>query len=200
VIHHSGIFINAHGKPEHDRSIPRVSDADRVRASTAVTAACALVRADVFRRLGGFDETFRNGHEDVDFCLSAHAAGLRCYVALDSRVDHHVSASPGRGNDKIRNAALSMNRWREVLPELASEAWLDSHLRKTWESRLAWPTRLRIAMTVRTSHQPTTPPSWLIAMVRRNISRQLNRWRRDLGGTLPAPARANHMSLATPDR
>ena len=43
----------------------------------AVTGACVLVRADTWRCLGGFDEAYVNGCEDVDLCLRAREAGPR---------------------------------------------------------------------------------------------------------------------------
>jgi len=186
ALHHTGIFINARGKPEHDRALPPSPAPLGVRPVVAVTAACALVRRDVFARLGGFDASFRNGHEDVDLCLRARAAGQHCYVALGSSVAHHVSSSPGRTELKIRNAARSMNRWRDVLPALAAEAWRDPHLRPAWEKRLSWPARLRTVLARRRASAATPEcPPWLLASVRRSIDRQLARWRRDLGGTLP---------------
>jgi len=184
AIHHTGLFINARGKPEHDRRRPAATDG--IRPAVAVTAACALVRREVFVRLGGFDEAFRNGHEDVDFCLRARAAGLRSCVALDSTVAHHVSVSPGRGNAKIVNAARSMNRWRDALPALAGEAWCDPHLRPVWERRLPWPARLRTLVYRPDRADAARFPAWLEAGVRHRIARQLARWCRELGGTLPA--------------
>jgi len=41
------------------------------------TAACVLVRAEAYRAIGGFDETFFMYFEDVDLCLRLEAAGWR---------------------------------------------------------------------------------------------------------------------------
>jgi GT2 family glycosyltransferase len=35
-----------------------------------------LIKAEVFKRIGGLDERFRLGHEDEDFCLRAMKAGF----------------------------------------------------------------------------------------------------------------------------
>ena len=45
--------------------------------TVAVTGACAVVRRTVFQQLGGFDEAYHNGGEDVDLCLRLRRRGLR---------------------------------------------------------------------------------------------------------------------------
>ena len=49
----------------------------RVVGPTWYTAACVLVRAEAFRAIGGFDESFFMYFEDVDLCLRLEAAGWR---------------------------------------------------------------------------------------------------------------------------
>ncbi|HVU24466.1 MAG TPA: glycosyltransferase [Opitutus sp.] len=186
AIHHTGVYINARGKPEHDRLPPAPEPAGGIRDVVITTAACALIRREVFTRLRGFDAAFLNGHEDVDLCLRARATGLRNYVALRSTVVHHVSASRGRDRTKIANSARGMNRWRASLPDLAGAAWRDPHLRPAWEQRLSFLSRLRAAGS-RPAAGDAAPvfPAWLRAVVARRIETQLARWRRGLGGTLP---------------
>ncbi|HWA87216.1 MAG TPA: glycosyltransferase family 2 protein [Opitutus sp.] len=193
AIHHTGVYINARGKPEHDRRVPSPgvwtpssATGHTIRDVVITTAACALARRDTFAQLGGFDESFRNGHEDVDLCLRARAAGLRNYVALDSSVLHHVSASRGRDRTKIANSARGMNRWRASLPDLAGEAWRDPHLRPVWEKRLSFAARLRASLArPAAGSRPAAFPRWLRTVVAHRIESQLARWRRDLGGVLP---------------
>ena len=40
-----------------------------IKQWSAVTAACCLVRSKDFLKIGGFDEIYINGCEDVDLCL-----------------------------------------------------------------------------------------------------------------------------------
>ena len=47
------------------------------REVSGVTAACALVRADVFDEVGGFSPAFPVNYNDVDFCLKVRRAGYR---------------------------------------------------------------------------------------------------------------------------
>lgn len=48
-----------------------------VRAYSAVTSACMMVRRQVFEEMGGFDEAFPDSYNDVDFCLRLRRAGYR---------------------------------------------------------------------------------------------------------------------------
>ena len=59
----------------------------------AVTGACLLIDMDIWQELGGFDEGYRNGAEDVDFCLRALVAGYRPWYCAEATVIHYESAS-----------------------------------------------------------------------------------------------------------
>ena len=124
-VDHTGIFINLKGKPEHRREMPSfiVSLLRPVWKVAAVTGACVLVNRATWLRLGGFDETYVNGCEDVDLCLRAREAGLVNAVALRSCVLHHVSASPGRKQHDEENTRRLVLRWRRELEYLGSRDW-----------------------------------------------------------------------------
>jgi GT2 family glycosyltransferase len=139
AIDHAGIFINHRGKPEHNPALPlglRFRSGHTWRRVAAVTGACALVRRELFTRLGGFDEGFANGGEDVDFCLRSHAAGCLSAVALRSVVRHHISASPGRKLRDEQNSRRLTLRWRDELVRLAAadSFWSQRYLESQWTS------------------------------------------------------------------
>lgn len=77
----------------------------------AVTAACALMPKHLFHRLGGFDEGFRMGYEDVDLCLRVRSAGYRIIYTPDSVVTHFESLSAGRFVASRRNTELLHTKW-----------------------------------------------------------------------------------------
>lgn len=79
----------------------------------AVTAACCLIKKDVFLAAGGFDEKFQNGCEDIDLCLKLGEMGRRHYIANRSVVGHLVSSSEGRSASNSSNEELLLQRWRE---------------------------------------------------------------------------------------
>lgn len=138
-IDHSGIFINAKVKPEHDRNWypwPR-----RQRNVAAVTGACLLINRETFLQNNGFDEVFVNGGEDVDLCFRLTQRGLINAVALRSTVLHHVSASPGRKQRDEVNSFRLAKKWRPQLTALALRPWGWQFLRDNWarsQSPIAW--------------------------------------------------------------
>lgn len=80
----------------------------------AVTGACLALRRKTFEDLGGFDEGYRNGYEDLDLCLRHREAdGTVVYVA-ESTVIHLESKSPGRFDHAAENIALLQERWGDL--------------------------------------------------------------------------------------
>lgn len=75
-----------------------------------LTAACLLVRADVFRKLGGFDEKFFAYLEDVDFFLRFKKAGYKMGMADVEVLHRHMTTSKTMGNFKARQDMI--NWWR----------------------------------------------------------------------------------------
>jgi GT2 family glycosyltransferase len=59
----------------------------------AVTFACALMKKSTWVQLGGLDETFRVGLNDVDFCLRARNFGLENIICGKSHLVHFESKS-----------------------------------------------------------------------------------------------------------
>jgi GT2 family glycosyltransferase len=82
------------------------------RECSGVTAAAAMVRADLFRELGGFDEALPRNFNDVDLSFRMRAAGYRIVWTPHAAWYHFESASrdPATG-DAERDLLLS--RWRD---------------------------------------------------------------------------------------
>ena len=64
-----------------------------VREFSAVTAACMMVRKEVFDATGGFDESFAIGFNDTDLCLRVRDAGLKVLYDGHTMLLHHESAT-----------------------------------------------------------------------------------------------------------
>lgn len=135
-IDHAGVIFNPVGIPEHygkDYLFLPPGGGNRFRA---VTAACCLMRREFFLAEGAFDEGFRNGLEDIDFCLRTHQRGWAHRVVRSSVVGHHVSASPGRKDRELANQGRFLERWGERTRVWGLEDWprhyLWRHLRCPW--------------------------------------------------------------------
>lgn len=113
-VQHAGIAFESHGIGYHIfKNFP--SDAPAVnkkRFMQCVTGACMLISRTVFEELGGFDETFFNGFEDVDLCLRAGTIGKRILYTPESILIHFEETSEGRKTHDERNLALYLSRWK----------------------------------------------------------------------------------------
>lgn len=179
-IDHTGIFINLKGKPEHHRQTPPflLSLVRRVRPVAAVTGACVLVNRPTWLRLGGFDETYVNGCEDVDLCLRAREAGLANVVALRSCVLHHVSASPGRKQHDEANTQRLFLRWRRELALLGSRDWTQDYFRRVVRDPRDFPDpREAWRMVFFMGRLREAPPQTSLAGMDLAIEAELARWR-----------------------
>lgn len=62
----------------------------------AVTGACLMTRADVFREVGGFDESFPLNYNDVDYCMRLRQTGFRIVYTPHAVLTHFEGATkPG---------------------------------------------------------------------------------------------------------
>lgn len=113
TIQHAGIEL-IDGIPDHPyRHQPADFAAANVfRDLDMVTGACLLIRRGLFLQMGGFDEVYRNGVEDVDLCLRVREAGYRVVYEPQAMIYHHEGQSSGRFTHVNQNLQLFMQRWR----------------------------------------------------------------------------------------
>ncbi len=71
---------------------------DAVRDVFALPSACLLIRADLFRTLGGFDSAVRFYGDDVDLCWRAHLGGARVVVVPSARARHRERLAERRAD------------------------------------------------------------------------------------------------------
>lgn len=124
-----GLWINDHpAKGLNPAALTGVREAD------AVTAACALIDAELYRSLDGFSEDYILGDfEDSDLCLAARKAGRRNYAALDVELYHLERQSQQligdalwRRNLTIYNCWLHNERWKDVLEQIGETPKLSA--------------------------------------------------------------------------
>lgn len=113
---HMGVVFGPRGNPNHfGQGFLFHPFSSQPRKWSAVTAACALVRRELFLQNGGFDENYLNGCEDVDLCLRLSRLGYCHFVAHKSVIEHVKGASEGRKRHNSRNAELLQRRWSDSI-------------------------------------------------------------------------------------
>ena len=92
-----------------------------------VTGACMATPRALYLDLGGLDEAYWNGYEDVDYCLNVRKRGLRVVYEPAATLFHYESKS---GSQRFRrtqaNLQLLAERWRDRVAHDAPRAWVDS--------------------------------------------------------------------------
>jgi GT2 family glycosyltransferase len=101
------------------------------QAMPAVTAAVMLMRTRDFWRLGGFDERYFYGYEDVELCLRATHSGHRrrqitCRNDLVALHRHGHSRLSGRQPDVTRKLSVNQQVFAQQLGLWVKQAWWQS--------------------------------------------------------------------------
>jgi GT2 family glycosyltransferase len=113
TIQHAGIILgiggvagNAHHRFRREQA-GYFSRATLVQNYSAVTAACAVVRSDVYWQVGGFDESLPVAFNDVDLCLRIRDAGYRNLWTPYAELYHLESASRGLEDTPAKKARFA---------------------------------------------------------------------------------------------
>ena len=113
LVQHAGVAFHPNGNPYHEyrcfaRNAPAVT---KERLVPAVTGACMLTPRVVFERLDGFDETFKNGFEDFDYCLRARDLGKDIVYCPSSELLFYASVTEGLIN--IHQELVNLTKLKE---------------------------------------------------------------------------------------
>ena len=104
TIQHAGIIIGIIGKPpvgghshrHFNKSSPGYfGRIQHVQNLSAVTAACIMLRREVFEDVGGFDENLTVAFNDVDFCLKIREKDYLIVYTPYAELYHYESLSRG---------------------------------------------------------------------------------------------------------
>jgi GT2 family glycosyltransferase len=113
TIQHAGVVFTVSGDPVHiytgfPGDHPAVTKSRRFQV---VTAACMLIRAEIFRGVDGFDTDYHNDLEDVDLCLRLGERGHQVHYCHTSVVVHLEQASRAFRFHEGRSARIYRRRW-----------------------------------------------------------------------------------------
>jgi GT2 family glycosyltransferase len=144
TIQHGGVFLREDRldrvplAASHDHVGKGADDPEAAKQADllAVTAAAILVRRKAFEQVGGFDEGYFNGLEDVDFCLRLRRQGWRVVYEPACTLVHHESKSgSGRFLFARRNERKFVETWLgRVRPEVLVTPECDVLPHPDWEA------------------------------------------------------------------
>jgi GT2 family glycosyltransferase len=102
-IQHAGVYFSAADHRWWHRCAYAPGDLPEAQTPLLcpVTGALQLIRHETLATVGLYDEGFRLGLEDVDYCLRVFDAGLECIYEPAARAVHAESVFRGRTTRKI---------------------------------------------------------------------------------------------------
>jgi GT2 family glycosyltransferase len=104
TIQHAGVIIGIIGNPavggHSHRHLPDPHSgyfgrANNIQEVSAITAACILMKKEVFSEIGGFNEDLVVAFNDVDLCLKIREKGYLIIYTPYARLYHHESLTRG---------------------------------------------------------------------------------------------------------
>lgn len=128
-VQHAGVIIGIGGVAGHIHKNIKDSDpgyfsrAVIVNNFSAVTAACLLVKTNVFDEVGGLDETLEVAFNDVDFCMKVREKGYLVVYTPFAKLYHFESKSRGNEDTKEKKNRFSneiarfKEKWQEELEQ-----------------------------------------------------------------------------------
>ncbi len=121
TVQHAGVILGLGGTAGHaHKHFGRSHPGYMARASiaqnlSACTAACLMMRRDVFDEVGGLDENFEVAFNDVDLCMKIRKKGYLVVFTPYAELYHYESKS--RGNDstpeKLERFRGEIDRFKE---------------------------------------------------------------------------------------
>lgn len=129
----------------------------------ALTAACLLIKKDIYVEIGGLDEGFVYGYEDVDLGLKVYSKGYKNLYCPTSVLFHHEFGTQKQNKRKdvrdrrINNRKLIKKKWYRYLEN-------QIHLDKLNNKRLFCEHSLKIAIAVTETGENATAGDYFTGM------------------------------------
>ena len=121
TIQHAGLVLGIQGVAGHAFVNARhnftgyFGRAQFAHDCSAVTAACFMIKRNIFESVKGFDESFQVAFNDVDLCLKIRNAGFLIIMDPYAEFYHYESKSRGYEDtpEKYKRFASEVNRFKE---------------------------------------------------------------------------------------
>jgi len=152
LIQHAGVVLGIRGAPgrygsagHSHKYLPKNSKEYFLRSQiignySAVTAACLMMRKDLFKEIGGFNEDFAIAFNDVDLCLKIRRMGYLIIYTPYSLLYHHESMSRGYENTPekqsrfLHEMTLIREQWGTLIDN--GDPYYNSNLTLECERRI----------------------------------------------------------------
>jgi GT2 family glycosyltransferase len=161
TVQHSGVVVGLNGLADHAHKFTAFETGDSrnpgyigslvsTRDYSAVTGACMMLPASVFREVGGFDENLPVGFNDTDLCLRVRAAGYTVINDGSTVLYHHESATRVKSGQlkHPEDAELFRQRWQSTMSEgdefyspLLEINGTDHIVAEVWPTSIRWRTK-----------------------------------------------------------
>jgi GT2 family glycosyltransferase/glycosyltransferase involved in cell wall biosynthesis len=121
LVQHAGVILGIQGLASHIGVGAAEHDgiyfdlANHTREVSAVTGALVGICADLFRRVGGYDERLAVAFNDTALCLACNDLGRQTLVLQSALAFHLESASRGRDDHELDNRVRLLEEFRHVL-------------------------------------------------------------------------------------
>jgi glycosyltransferase involved in cell wall biosynthesis len=154
TLQHGGVLLGVGGVANHAHlKILRgmhgyFSRASLIQNFSAVTAACLVIRREIYDAVGGLNEkNLQVAFNDVDFCLRVREAGFRNIWTPYAELYHYESASRGFEDTPEKQVRFNgevqymKDHWDEIL--LNDPAYSPNLTLNLADFSLAWPPRVK---------------------------------------------------------
>jgi glycosyltransferase involved in cell wall biosynthesis len=135
IVNHAGVVFNGKHIPRnlYDGLPLDTQGVRQDREVQASMAACWITPRELFAQVSGFDERYRTGYEDVDYCLRLRESGHRVYISSQSVIAHHGGSTPGRYVSDAKNERLFLSQWKSSVLNDVNE--IPDHEGVDWPRR-----------------------------------------------------------------
>lgn len=140
-IQHSGIIFkegNGYIKPfNRDNGVKynNLTNQSAEEEIIAVTAACMLIKKSVYDEVGGFDNSYVYGYEDVDLCLKLYKKGYKNIYNPKSVLYHYEFGTQEKSDQdavrerRLNNQKIFISKWNKWLRKnLIEDKLTNNHI------------------------------------------------------------------------
>ena len=127
-IQHAGVIIGIRGLAGHlyrevqEEDVPKYPNIDLIQDMSAVTAACFMVKKELYDDVWGFDTSFAVNFNDVDFCLKVREKGYLVVYNPYVKAYHYESKSRGVDTENsekqkrfVNEYNMFVTRWKKEI-------------------------------------------------------------------------------------